>query len=293
MKISAKLLATSIVTLAVVTLPLHVSQAQQSAGQMQVRKALINQDVVQMVKAKFSDSTIIKLIRANETQFDVSVPAVMQLKSAGVSQGVIETMIAASTTKPVVSTPPPAPVTRQITLPAPTPQAVKTPEVPDEIGVYFRSNGKLVSIDPEIVSWRTGGVIKQGLTLGIDKGHINGSVRGPRSQFDVTSGSGTGGALEFVVRCPDGDAASEYQLVHFWEKTDRREFRTVTGGVFHASGGAQDNVVEFKSEKLAPHTYRIELTSLGAGEYGFLAPGTTANLGAASQGKVYTFRVAE
>src|ERR1700749_4639588 len=68
-------------------------------AQMQVRKALVNQDVVLMVKSKFADSTIIKLIRANETQFDVSVPAVVQLKSAGVSQGVIETMIAASTTK--------------------------------------------------------------------------------------------------------------------------------------------------------------------------------------------------
>jgi hypothetical protein len=222
-------------------------------AQMQVRKALVNQDIVLMVKNRFADSTIIKLIRANETQFDVSVPAVVQLKSVGVSQGVIETMIAASTTKPVVASA--TPIAR------PTPVA--------------------------------GGVVKQNLTLGWDKGHINGTIRGSHSQLDLTSASGAGGVLEFVVRCPEGDAASEYQLIHFWVKGDRREFRTVTGGVFHASGGAQDNVVDFKYEKVAARTYKIELRSPGAGEYGFLAPGTTASLNAASQGKMYTFSLAE
>jgi hypothetical protein len=274
-------------TIALMAPPMTAGQAQ-----MQVRKALVNQDIVLMVKSKFADSTIIKLIRANETQFDVSVPAVVQLKSAGVSQGVIETMIAASTTKPVVAPTTSATIPRPAPA-APAPQVVKTPEMPDEIGVYFRTNGKLVSIEPEIVSWRTGGVVKQNLTLGWDKGHINGTVRGSRSPLDVTSGSGAGGVLEFLVRCPEGDAASEYQLIHFWVKSDRREFRTVTGGVFHASGGAQDNVIDFKYEKVAARTYKIELRNPGAGEYGFLAPGTTASLNAASQGKIYTFSLAE
>jgi hypothetical protein len=276
-----------------IAIGLIVASSSTAQTQMQVRKALVNQDVVLMVKNKFADSTIIKLIRANETQFDVSVPAVVQLKSAGVSQGVIETMIAASTTKPVVAAQSPTPTPRQTPIPTPAIQAVKTPDLPDEIGIYFRSNEKLLSIEPEIVNWRTGGVVKQNLTMGIDRGHINGTVRGPRSQLDLTSGSGTGGIYEFYVRCPDGDAATEYELLRFWMKSDRREFRTVTGGVFHASGGAQDNVVEFKSQKVAPHTYRIELRNLGAGEYGFLAPGTTASMGAASQGKIYTFRIAE
>jgi hypothetical protein len=260
-------------------------------AQMQVRKALVNQDIVLMVKNRFADSTIIKLIRANETQFDVSVPAVVQLKSVGVSQGVIETMIAASTTKPVVASA--TPIARPTPVAPPVPQVAKSAEIPDEIGIYLRTNGKLVSIDPEVVSWRTGGVVKQNLTLGWDKGHINGTIRGSHSQLDLTSASGAGGVLEFVVRCPEGDAASEYQLIHFWVKGDRREFRTVTGGVFHASGGAQDNVVDFKYEKVAARTYKIELRGPGAGEYGFLAPGTTASLNAASQGKMYTFSLAE
>jgi hypothetical protein len=82
-------------------------------------------------------------------------------------------------------------------------------------------------------------------------------------------------------------------LLHFWEKTDRREFRSVTGGVLHASGGAEDNVITFAFEKVAPHTYKIVLHSLAAGEYGFLAPGAAASADLASRGKIYTFHIVE
>ena len=269
--------------------------AQQNPAPMQVRKTLVNQDVVQMMKARFADSTIIKLIKANETEFDASVPAVMQLKSAGVSQVVIEAMLSAGTKKTVISE-----SLGEVSHPLVPPATVKMPEVPDEIGVYVRQNSKLVAIDPEIVNWRTGGVIKEAVTLGFDKGHINGTVRRPHSKLDLTSAGGRASTLmgiaaplELYVRCRDGDSASEYQLLRFWEKGDRREFRTVTGGVLHASGGAQDNVMDFTYEKVAVRTYKVELKNLGMGEYGFLAPGTTAGLNAASRGKVYTFRIAE
>jgi hypothetical protein len=304
MKISAKLLATSIVTLAVVTLPLHVSQAQQSAGQMQVRKALINQDIVQMVRAKFSDSTIIKLIKANETAFDLSASAMIELKAAGVSQNVIEAMLstnikssqnAGMTVSPHQPAPTPAPPQA-----APAVPSNKNPEVPDEIGVYYLQKDKLISIDPEIVNWKTGGVVKEYATLGWDKGHVNGTIRGPHSNLDLTYKSdssmrmmGVGGTLEFYLRTRDGDSASEYQFLKFWEKSDRREFRTFTGGVFHASGGAQDNVLEFKFEKIAPRTFKVDLSNLNPGDYGFLPPGSAASSSAASQGKIYTFRILE
>ena len=52
-----------------------------------------------MVKDKFSDSTIVKAIEANHTAFDVSATALIALKDSGVSQTVIEAMLAASTPK--------------------------------------------------------------------------------------------------------------------------------------------------------------------------------------------------
>lgn len=162
-------------------------------------------------------------------------------------------------------------------------------DVPDEVGVYEVRDGKATSIEPEIVNWRTGGVIKSAVTLGLDKGHVNGTVAGPKSQIAISSSRG----VEFYIRCLEGNSASEYQLLHFWEKSDRREFRSVTGGVLHASGGAEDNVIEFKFDKIAPRTYKILLPSLAAGEYGFLAPGAAASADLASRGKVYTFHIAE
>src|SRR5712692_7577043 len=65
----------------------------------QAKKPLTNDDVLQMVKAGFQDSMIVKAIEANDTNFDVSVQALMDLKNAGVSQPIIEAMLAPETKK--------------------------------------------------------------------------------------------------------------------------------------------------------------------------------------------------
>lgn len=96
-----------------------------------------------------------------------------------------------------------------------------------------------------------------------------------------------------VKRRPEGNSASEYQLLHFWEKSDRREFRSVTGGVLHSSSGAKNNIIQFQFQKLGPQTYKIVLPMIAPGEYGFLAPGMATSANMASAGKVYTFRIIE
>ncbi len=58
-----------------------------------------NADVQAMVEAAFSDSTIISVIGANDAQFDLSPRALVALKGAGVSEQVIEAMIAAEAEK--------------------------------------------------------------------------------------------------------------------------------------------------------------------------------------------------
>jgi hypothetical protein len=257
------------------------------------QNVLTNDDVLRMARLKFDDATIIKTIQVSEANFDVSVAALVKLKEQGVTQPVIQAMLAAGSarkdTKVVPVAAPPARATPR-----------KPVELPDEVGVFVVQRDKLISIEPEIVNWKTGGVIKETVTLGLDKGHINGTVRGPHSRLDLTWSGGRTSAfmgvadpLEFYIRCPEGDSASEYQLLRFWEKGNRREFRTVTGGVLHESGGAQNNVIEFNFDKVTSRTYKIDLANLRVGEYGFLAPGTTASLSAASQGKVYTFRIVE
>ena len=58
-----------------------------------------NRDVQAMVDAEFSDSTIVAVINANDVQFDLSPRALVALKGAGVSEPIIEAMIAAEAAK--------------------------------------------------------------------------------------------------------------------------------------------------------------------------------------------------
>jgi hypothetical protein len=64
----------------------------------------------------------------------------------------------------------------------------------------------------------------------------------------------------------------------------------MTGGVVHASTGADKNALIFKYEKIGSATYKIVLSDLKQGEYGFLPPGLSS-ASAASSGKIYTFGI--
>jgi hypothetical protein len=170
---------------------------------------------------------------------------------------------------------------------APTTTAVPAnSDLPDDVGVYIKVRGKLVEVSPEIVGYKTGGVMKSIVTEGLDKGHRNGTVQGPKSALQVATDA------DFIIRVPEGTAITEYQLLRLDLKSNRREFRAFTGGVFHSSEGAEKNAEKFDSEKIAPRVFRIKLPVLKKGEYGFLPPGNTSG-NIASSGKLYTFGIAE
>jgi hypothetical protein len=89
-------------------------------------------------------------------------------------------------------------------------------------------------------------------------------------------------------------AITEYQLLRLRDSKNAREFRTVTGGVMHVSGGATRDMVPFDSKKTAPRTYEIVLPNLGSDDYGLLPPGggdSGSNSGRI--GKIYSFRLIE
>jgi hypothetical protein len=259
---------------------------QQPKQAIHSKAALSNQDILSMVKVQFPDSTIIKAIQVNDTDFDLSAGALVTLKSSGVSQPVIDAMLAAgSKTKEAVSQ------NGHMTVEA---LGTNPGDLLGEVGVYVVQGSKVASVEPEIVNWRTGGVIKSIATIGLDKGHVNGTVSGPTSKLNLASPSQLlPDTMVFYFHCLEGTSAAEYQLLRLWGKGDRREFRAVTGGILHASGGAKDNVVEFKYEKVSPRIYKVSVPRLNFGEYGFLAPGAVASANTASQGKIYTFRIVE
>ena len=143
-------------------------------------------------------------------------------------------------------------------------------------------------LPPEVVNFKTGGVLKSIGTAGIVKGDINGRVNGANSRTQLKS------PVEILVYTPEGTAITEYQLLRLREDKDAREFRTMTGGVLHVSGGATRDLLPFESKKIAPRTYEIVLPNLGSGNYGFLPPaGGDSNATSGRIGKVYSFRIIE
>ena len=257
----------------------------------QSNKPLSNDDVVQMVKGGFDESTTITAIESADTSFDNSVQALMALKAAGVSEKVISAMLAATKKKAEAAKPAAAAA-------APTPAA--NPDVPEDMGVYTKLKGSLVEMYAEVVSWKSGGVGKSMLSMGMTKGHVNATVSGPKSKLQF------GLPAELVIKCSEGVTPSEYMLLKLDEKGDRREFRAVTGGVYHSSGGAQKDAIKFDFQKIAPRTYKIVLAGLKKGEYGILPPGggsvgatgggasgQTVQGGSMQSGKLYSFGVIE
>jgi hypothetical protein len=247
-------------------------------------------DVIKLSKAGFGDDTIIEQIRKKNQRFDLSTDQLLQLKEGHVSERVIQVMIDPAkgvAPAPVVSAS--APSTHA--SPSPTVQTARpdepqTSEIPTEIGVYAKEKGKWVEVLPEVVNWKTGGVAKSVATVGIVKGDINGHVNGSSSKNQVTT------PLDFSIVLPEGTAITEYQLLRLHQHGDNREFRTVTGGVLHVSGGATRDLLPFDGTKISNRTYEVKL-SLGSGQYGFLPPGAFTSQNTASSGKVYSFHVLE
>jgi hypothetical protein len=257
----------------------------------QSNKPLTNDDVVQMVKGGFDESTTVAAIESADTNFDNSVQALMALKAAGVSEKVISAMLAATKKKAEAAKP-------AVAAAAPAPAA--NPDVPEDMGVYTKLKGSLVEMYAEVVSWKSGGVGKSMLSMGMTKGHVNATVGGPKSKLQF------GLPAELVIKCSEGVTPSEYMLLKLDEKGDRREFRAVTGGVYHSSGGAQKDAIKFDFQKIAPRTYKIVLAGLKKGEYGILPPGggsvgatgggasgQTVQGGSMQSGKLYSFGVIE
>jgi len=231
--------------------------------------AMNNESVLKMVKAGLGDDLVIQTINTQPGQYVTDADALVALKTAGVSDRVITAMINKSR--------------RQITN-APA----KTVELSDvnEIGVYYKDHtGKWIPIEPEIVHIKSGGWLKSTATHGIIREDRNGHLNGRESKLALQC------PIDVLIYVPEGVSASEYDFLRFRINSDNREFRVLTGGVFHSTGGADRDEVKFNPVKTAPHTYQFTVNKdVGGGEYGILPPGT-GNV--TNGGKIYTFAIVE
>ena len=233
------------------------------------KPAMTNESVMKMARAGLGDDLIIETINTQSGRYVTDADALVTLKNAGVSDRVITAIINKSR--------------RQLT---------NVPEKPvelsdvNEIGVYYKDRtGKWIAIEPEIVHIKSGGFIKSTVTHGIIREDRNGRLNGRESKLALQC------PIELLIYVPEGVSANEYDFLRFRINSDNREFRVLTGGVFHSTGGADRDEVPFKPVKTAPHTYQFTVDkSTGGGEYGILPPGT-GNV--TNGGKIYTFAIVE
>ncbi len=243
---------------------------------LSAQQAQTNDSIIKMVKAGLSDDLIVTTINGTPGNFDTSADGLIALKGAGVSDKIVGAMVAKSN----------APAAPPVVA---APMASGLPAGIDEVGVYYKDKtGAWTELMPEIVNFKTGGALKSFATNGIIKQDMNGHVAGPKGKTTVTF------PVVFAVYVPEGTAITEYQLLRLRPNGDSREFRSVTGGVVHTSGGATRDSVDFKGEKIAPRVYQITMDStLGKGEYGLLPPGAVGSSNMASSGKIYAVSVLE
>lgn len=245
-----------------------------TSARLLAQEPLTNESVIKLVGSGIGDELVIQMIRSQPGKYSIEPDAIVRLKSSGVSEKIISAMVArmsgtsTGTSSAGASSP--------------------TSAYPSEVGVYYRKEGVWTKLLPEVVNWKTGGVLKTISTVGIVKGDINGSVAGRASR--TTAGK----PLEIVVCTQEGVEITEYQLLKLRQNKDSREFRTVTGGILHTSGGAKRDLLQYESTEVENRKHLIRLNDLPPGEYGILPPGAVSASNASAQlGKLHTFSIPE
>jgi hypothetical protein len=239
-----------------------------------------NATILRMQAAGLSDDILIQTVTLQPGQYSTNPDDLIALKKAGLSDRVIAAMLQHNAANSGL-----------LQHPIPIASGKLTAQAAglDEIGVYFRSKtGEWIPLHTERVLFKSGGAAKSILTHGIISKDMNGHVDGPHSSLVLPTG------VEILIYTPVGTSAEEYDFIRFREHPDNREFRTLTGGVFHSESGAERDEVVFHPVRVGPQLYTFTVpVDIIKGEYGILPPGSANTQGLAGTGKIFTFSIPE
>jgi hypothetical protein len=265
--------------------------------------ALSNADVIELVKAGFSDDLIaVRLKQAANKKFDLSTKGMVELKAAGVSERLFAIMFggpdpgaaAASPTSPS-SLPSPSP--------SPTPESTTTQR--RDAGIYLRTGETYTPLEPTVFSGgKSGGVFTSGLTMGIKKAKWKAVVRTPRAgqRIQTTTpefyfyfenrSSGLNGSIGSLF---GASSPNEFVLARMQQGDDERQLIVGEFGVFGASSGTRSqDTIALAITRLEPGIYKVSPREpLPAGEYCFFYAAGASTFAASGTGKLFDFGVDE
>lgn len=257
------------------------------------QQTLDNDAVIKLAKAGLPDKLLITAINATPGNYNITVDGVAGLKTAGVSDKVIEAVVLKAngfgprTVPAPAAVPATAPSVDSTELPSTGPNGL--PVGIDVVGVYYRDkSGKWIPMQPEDVNFQSKGKIADIATVGIVRSDLDGRIEGPHASVTARL------PLVFAIYLPPNVEITEYILLELHPASNARTFLSAEGGLLHTKPGAHQDQIDFQPEKLAPRLYQITLpASEGAGEYGLLAPLTRKTSNKEASGKIYTVSVAE
>lgn len=254
----------------------------------QEKKPFTNADVLQMTKSEFPPSMIVKAIEANDANFDVSVPALTELKNAGVNQSVIEAMLAAEAKKHES-----AGGAKPANAPPPDPN---DPRSPHESGIYWLVKQ---ASPPHMARVEPSSYPGQKARPGFGSATVKAVVPGPHAALRIADAS-----PEFwfyfdeksagLSQAPSGAMKPEdFVLAKMEMKSKDRELVVAKASAFKgvSNGVRQEDVIAVGVEKVAPGIYKVTpVKPLVLGEYCFL-PSGGAGAFVGYGGRVYDFGV--
>jgi hypothetical protein len=158
-----------------------------------------------------------------------------------------------------------------------------------EVGVYITRGSEWREVEAQSVSWKTGGMAKRVAPEGTVRENRNGTIPGRLSSTAFPADA----KLEVLIHSAEGALGDGYRLVRLHPRSGAREFCFETPGIFNFADNASRDIVPFRAERAGAQLWRVELSGLEEGQYGFLPPvkdGSEAGDNDTT-GKMYSFDI--
>ena len=241
-------------------------------------ETLDNNKVVQLVGLGLGDEAVIAKIKASDGNYDTSTEALVALKKAGASGPVIAAVIDVESKKAA---------SKSAALSFDSPN----PAVPHASGVYLLQNWlpdpKMAGINATIsTQTKTGGFLGYALTGGLASMSFKAVVPGssaktissdPRPTFYFYFDQSISGGSSGIWSAGAVTSPSEFSLIRFEVKKDRREVKVGKFNIGGAKAGVMDkDRIGFTSTEIRPGVFEVRPDQpLAGGEYGFLVQSST------------------